>query len=105
MNFVPLSGDLPVSMNFWGFSKTMLDELAGRFGAWFDANVPGNPLKSEYFLPSVANAVIKEGLGSVRVLPCHETWHGVTYREDLPDVIEYIASLRREGKYGEKLLD
>lgn len=105
VNFVPLSGDLPVSMNFWGFSKTMLDELVGRFGAWFDENVPGNPLKSEYFLPSVANAVIKEGLGSVRVLPCHETWHGVTYREDLPDVIEYIASLRREGKYGEKLLD
>ena len=105
VSYVPLSGELPVSMNFWGFSGGMLRELVGRFGEWFDANVLQNPLKSEYFLPSVANAVIKEGLGTVRVLPCHETWHGVTYREDLPDVISYIASLRERGVYPEKLLD
>ena len=41
----------------------------------------------------------------MRVLNCHETWHGITYREDLPDVIDYIAKLRAEGVYPETLLD
>jgi dTDP-glucose pyrophosphorylase len=103
--YFPLSGDSPVSMNFWGFSRQMLDELVRRFPAWYAESVGKNPLKCEYFLPSVANALIQEGLARVRVLPCHETWHGVTYKEDLPDVIAYIASLRERGIYPETLLD
>ncbi len=103
--WIPLSGDCPVSMNFWGFQKQMLDELVRRFPAWYAENAEKNPLKCEYFLPSVANALIQEGLARVRVLPCHETWHGVTYKEDLPDVIGYIASLRERGVYPESLLD
>ena len=103
--WIPLSGDCPVSMNFWGFQKQMLDELVRRFPAWYAENAEKNPLKCEYFLPSVANALIQEGLARVRVLPCHETWHGVTYKEDLPDVIGYIASLRERGVYPETLLD
>ena len=83
----------------------MMDELERRFPAWLDENLPRNPEKCEYFLPFVANALIQEGVGSVRVLNCHETWHGITYREDLPDVIDYIAKLRAEGVYPETLLD
>ncbi len=103
--WIPLSGDVPVSMNFWGFGRSMMDELDRRFPAWLDANLPVNPEKCEYFLPFVANALIQEGAGSVRVLNCHETWHGVTYREDLPDVVDYIKKLRAEGIYPETLLD
>ena len=61
--------------------------------------------RSEYFLPFVANSLIHEGLGTVEVLPCHESWHGITYKEDMPDVLDYIARLRREGVYPETLLD
>ena len=103
--FIPLSGDSPVSMNFWGFGQQMLDELVARFPAWYAENVARNPLKCEYFLPSVANALIEEGKAAVRVLPCHEIWHGITYQEDLPDVVAYIASLRERGIYPETLLD
>ena len=105
VNFVPVSGDVPVSMNFWGFGKAMLQELNDRFPAWLDENLPKNPLKCEYFLPFVANAVIKEGKGSVRILNCHETWHGITYKEDMDGVVNYIAELRRQGVYPEALLD
>ncbi len=101
----PLSGDCPVSMNFWGFGQDMLRQLRDRFPAWLDANLPLNPEKAEYFLPFVTNALIHEGQGSVRVLPCHETWHGITYQEDMPDVVAYIARLRREGEYPDALLD
>ena len=101
----PLSGDVPVSMNFWGFSPAMLRELEARFPAWLDASLKTNPLKGEYFLPSVANAVIEEGLGTVRVLPCREQWYGMTYKEDLPGVAAALKSMRENGIYPEKLLD
>ena len=103
--WTPLSGDSPVSMNCWAFGREMMDELVARFPAWFAANLESNPIKGEYFLPSVANALIREGKATVRVLPCTETWYGVTYKEDLPEVVRAIAKLREEGKYPETLLD
>ena len=103
--WIALDGGCPVSMNFWGFGKSMMEELERRFPAWLDENLPKNPEKCEYFLPFVANALIQESEGSVRVLNCHETWHGITYREDMPDVVSYIASLRKKGVYPEALLD
>ncbi|MCI7136086.1 MAG: sugar phosphate nucleotidyltransferase [Candidatus Limivicinus sp.] len=105
VNFVPVSGSVPVSMNFWGFGKSMLRELQDRFPAWLDENLPKNPLKCEYFLPFVANSIIKEGMGSVRILNCRETWHGITYKEDMDSVVNYLAELRRRGVYPEALLD
>ena len=103
--WIPLSGDSPVSMNFWGFGLDFLRQLRDRFPGWLDANLPVNPEKAEYFLPFVTNALLHENEGTVRVLPCHETWHGITYREDMPDVVEAIARMRREGLYPETLLD
>lgn len=105
VNFVPVSGSVPVSMNFWGFGKSMLSELQNRFPAWLDENLPKNPLKCEYFLPFVANSIIKEGMGSIRILNCRETWHGITYKEDMDSVVNYLAELRRQGVYPEALLD
>ena len=103
--WVPVSGESVVSMNFWGFKRSMMDELEKRFPAWLEENVPLNPLKCEYFLPLVANALIQEKEGRIRVLNCHETWHGITYREDMDSVVNYIASLREQGVYPETLLD
>ena len=103
--WVPLSGDSRVSMNLWGFGLDMLRQLRDRFPAWLDENLSVNPEKAEYFLPFVTNALIHEGKGTVEVLPCHETWHGITYKEDMPDVVDTIARLRRDGVYPDALLD
>ena len=103
--FIPLSGDSPVSMNCWAFGRQMMSELVARFPRWFAENAASNPLKCEYFLPSVANALIQEGRATVRVLPCAETWYGITYQEDLPNVIAAVAALREAGVYPEQLLD
>lgn len=99
----PLSGDETVSMNFWGFSPKILDELWERFPAFLDERLKQDPLTCEYYLPSVANAVLQENLGTVRVLECSEVWHGVTYREDLDSVVEAIANLKKAGVYPELL--
>ena len=101
----PLSGDETVSMNFWGFSPKMLDELWARFPAFLEERLAKDPLTCEYYLPFVANAVLQEGLGTVRVLECNEVWHGVTYREDLGSVRTAVAKLKADGVYPEKLWD
>lgn len=103
--YTPLPADVPVSMNCWAFSNSMLDELYKRFPAWLDTNLPVNPTKCEYFLPFVTNAMIKDGEGTVAVLPCREQWYGMTYKEDFPTVVNAIKALRDEGVYPEKLLD
>ena len=102
-NYVPLSGSVPVSMNFWGFSQQMLRELWARFPTFLDKSLPENPQKCEYFLPFVANEQLREGLCSVKVLDCDEVWHGMTYREDLDSVKSAIAQLKVRGIYPEKL--
>lgn len=104
-SFVMLPGSTQVSMNCWAFSHSMMDKLTKRFPAWLDENLPVNPMKCEYFLPFVANALIKAGEGRVKVLNCHETWYGVTYKEDLGKFEEAMAVMRRKGIYPESLLD
>lgn len=101
--FVALPGDTIVSMNFWGFTPKMLRELDVRFAAFLDNALISNPLKGEYFLPSVVNDQLKTGTASVRVLPCEETWYGVTYREDLASVKDAIAGMKKQGIYSENL--
>ena len=57
----PLDPDTPVSMNFWGFSPLYLRELERRFPAFLDENLPHNPLKCEYFVPSIVDAQLHAG--------------------------------------------
>ena len=101
--WIPLSGESIVSMNLWGFQQEILSEFTGRFKAFLDENLSANPLKCEYYLPSVADAQIKEGLGTIRVLTTEDKWHGVTYAEDLADVKAAMAKLKKKGLYPEKL--
>ena len=101
--FVPLSGDTQVSMNFWGFTPEILDEIWDAFPAFLAENLPVNPEKCECYLPTFVGRRLAEGKVSVRVLPCMETWHGVTYKEDLDSVKSAIGQLKREGKYPARL--
>ena len=101
--FFPLAGDTIVSMNLWGFSNGVLDALWARMGAFLKNAIPENPLKCEYFLPSVVNAQLADGSASVRVLPCEEVWYGVTYREDLDSVKDAICRMKENGVYTEAL--
>ena len=96
-----LSGDTLVSMNFWGFTPLYLYELAKRFPAFLENEVPKNPLKSEYFVPSVVNAQLQEGSATIAVLDTPDAWHGVTYPEDLPGVKAALKALTDAGTYPE----
>ena len=101
--FTHISGSTIVSMNLWGFTARMMDELWNRFPAFLDKNLPVNPLKCEYFLPYVVNEQIEEKCASVRVLPCEEAWYGVTYKEDLASIKNAIQAMKNQGIYTEEL--
>ena len=92
-----------VSMNMWAFSHSILDEMKNRFVSFLQTRAVENPLKAEYYLPSVPDMLIREGKASVRVLGTAERWYGVTYQDDLPKVQQAMGDLRAEGAYPEKL--
>ena len=102
-HFVDLPGDTIVSMNIWGFTQPTVSEFWTRLGAFFEKEVPLDPLKREFYLPSVVNQQLEEGTARVRVLPCEEVWYGVTYREDLASVKDAIRALKAAGVYEERL--
>ena len=94
-----LAPDTIVSMNMWGFSNSILDELQSRFPAFLDEAMVSNPLKGEYFLPSVVSQLLDEGKATVKVLKSPDKWYGVTYQEDKEAVQEAFAGLIKEGVY------
>ena len=101
--FTELSGDALVSMNFWGFTPHFLDVIWERFPAFLDGGLRENPMKCEFYLPSVVNSELQDGRATVCLLPCDEVWHGVTYKEDLESVVSALAALHREGVYPPRL--
>lgn len=86
-----------VSMNFWGFQPSIFDPLQEGFGR-FLATCGQDP-KAEFFLPTVVDALIREGRAAVRVLETPDRWFGVTYREDKQAVVSRLQELIRAGEY------
>ncbi|MDD4851307.1 MAG: sugar phosphate nucleotidyltransferase [Gemmiger sp.] len=101
--WVDLPADSVVSMNLWGFTPGFVGETQRRFAAFLDTALAENPLKGEYFLPSVVSALVAEKKASVKVLRSPDKWYGVTYQQDKPVVVAAIAALTAAGVYPETL--
>ena len=82
VNWIPLADDIIVSMNMWGFNKTVFSHLENDFELFLKENL--NVPKKEFYLPSVVDKLIKENGELVPVLKTNEKWYGITYKEDLP---------------------
>ena len=96
-----LTGDEAVSMNFWGFTPAVFPQLKTKFTEFLKKS--GGELKSECYIPSTVNDLVIAGQAKVKVLRTHDSWFGVTYREDRPMVVESIRKLIARGDYPEKL--
>ena len=102
-NPVSVEAGQPVSMNMWGFTASILRELRDRFPLFLEKNLQSNPMKCEYFLPSVVGELLAEDKATVEVLKSMDKWYGVTYKEDKPVVVAAIRTLKESGLYPEKL--
>ena len=98
-----LDDDTTVSMNMWGFTRSILDEIKAEFPAFLEKGLKENPMKCEYFLPSVVSNLLESERATVQVLESEDKWYGVTYKEDKPVVVEAIQALKDAGEYPQKL--
>lgn len=85
-----------VSMNFWCFAPSFFSYTQAQFAEFLQEN--GQALKSEFFIPLVADQFIKEG-GVVSVVSTRSHWFGVTYKEDAPMVASNLQQLISSGVY------
>lgn len=98
-----IDGDTLVSMNMWGFTRSMLDEIRSGFPVFLEKGLKENPMKCEYYLPAVVSSLLAKEKAVVTVLESEDKWYGVTYKEDKPAVVAAIQSLKDSGLYPQKL--
>ena len=97
-----VNSDDTVSMNFLLFTPSIFGYIEEGFSKFFIDNKE-DLLTSEYLIPNVVSNLIKDGKASMKVIRTTASWHGVTYREDTPDVKNSIKKLVDEGEYKENL--
>lgn len=98
-----LPKDATVSMNFWGYRKDMIKKLEQYLPSSLDQILKEEPLKGEYLLPTVTDELIKRDAVTVKVLPSHDKWYGITYSEDKAAVAAALQSMKDKGLYPESL--
>ena len=90
-----------VSMNMWGFTPDYFDYSEKAFVKFLSKNA--GELKSEFYIPTVVNDLIKEGKITLKVKETGSKWFGVTYAADRPATVDQFAKLVEEGVYPAKL--
>ena len=101
--WIDLPAETPVSLNMWGFTPSFLEEVEARFPKFLAETVPGNPIKSEMYLPMSVGELLTEGKATVKVLYSPDNWYGVTYAADKPQVVAAIKAMTESGKYPDGL--
>jgi len=98
-----LAGDTLVSMNFWGFQQSFLQEAQERFPLLLRRALARHPEKGEVQLPVMVADMLDRGRAQVRVLSSGEKCCVITYREDKPKVVAALQEKTEQGLYPENL--
>ncbi len=102
--YIDIDENSYVSMNLWGFTKDFISESWSGFSLFLDKALKENPLKGEYYLPSVVSTLIEDKKAEVTVLKSRDKWYGVTYKEDKESVKNALGKMHESGLY-KNLLD
>ncbi|MCB0648932.1 MAG: nucleotidyltransferase [Saprospiraceae bacterium] len=92
-----LAPDTLVSMNMWGFKPSFMDYTGEVFSDFLKER--GSEEKSELYIPTVIDVLIKRGTLDVKMIETDANWFGVTYPEDKPMVSQQIDDLLKDGVY------
>ena len=91
-----LPATTPVSMNLWGLTTDIFDILEEEYAKFLKT---ADLMKDEFYIPLVIGDAVKNGKATVKAYINKDVWHGITYREDLPEVKEAIAGYVKAGLY------
>jgi NDP-sugar pyrophosphorylase family protein len=100
-NEIPIDASALVSMNFWAFTPTVFDVTENLYKNFVFQN-QHNPT-AEFFIPLIAEHLIKNNIATFKVIPTAAKWFGVTYKEDKEIVQKNINDLINAGFYPTKL--
>jgi dTDP-glucose pyrophosphorylase len=92
-----LHPDTKVSMNLFGLMPDIFEEMDIQFKEYITENI--NSAKAEFFIPYVADNLIRSQKANFKVLGTPESWFGVTYQDDRQHVLEMISNLVEENVY------
>jgi hypothetical protein len=99
--WVPVRPGSVASMNVWGFPAEIIPMLEERFRLFLESH--GREKESECFLPREIGALVKEDKARVKILRSDESWHGITYQADKPEVRQMIDRTVEAGEYPRRL--
>ena len=100
-NEVEIPFDTPVSMNMWGFTPEYFQYTEEAFKEFLTKH--GQELKTEFYIPTLVNDLIKAGKATCQVLDTSAKWFGVTYADDRQMVVDKIQALVDADVYPTKL--
>ena len=80
-----------------------MEQAKKDFPEFLNRALSENPLKAEYFLPSIVSRMIDEQGTGVQVLRSTDRWYGVTYPQDKQTVVQALARMTEQGLYPEPL--
>ncbi len=98
----PLPYETLVSMNFWGFTPSILTYFEKNFDEFIMSD-EGDLMKRECYLPLSVGDAMEEGKCAVTVYKTNAKWFGVTYSEDKEGVVKGIRALIDCGVYPDGL--
>ena len=97
------SFDTPVSVNLFAFYPNAFDYLEKDFHEFLKNSK--NLLEDEFFLPTCVSDHVKSKDITCEVVESTAIWKGVTFRDDLDSLKEYIEECINKGEYPLKLYD
>lgn len=86
-----------VSMNFWGFTPQIFNEIDEQFYEFLKENYQTE--KEEFYLPLVVNSLLENKKATVKVIETTSKWMGVTYKEDKENVVLKVKELKKNEVY------
>ncbi len=94
---VELPVDSIASMNFWGFPPNIMKDLEKNFTQFLKER--GTEMKSECYIPTDVDTMIKSGKADCNILETSSLWFGVTYPQDKDMCVASITKLVEQGEY------
>lgn len=100
--WVTISGETPVSMNFWGFTPDVFAWAERRLRD-FLTDPDSDLLRGESYLTDLAMDIVRSDVYSIHLVDTNCVWKGVTYREDRAAFCAYLETLVQNGEYPAQL--
>lgn len=98
---VALRDDALVSMNIWGFARSVLAPMAAAFADFVREH--GSDPSAECLLPAFVDREVRSGRARCRILDGGSGWFGITHAQDRDDCRRRLRELTARGVYASPL--